>query len=111
MATACDVRIAAESAKIAFLFTKVGLSGADMGAAWLLPRIVGHGLASGAPDGRRVRVGAQRALSRWGCTTEVVPDDELEAVLASSLGSASSLRGLQHGPGRDQAHARTPRPR
>jgi len=41
IATACDIRIAAESAKIAFLFTKVGLSGADMGSAWLLPRIVG----------------------------------------------------------------------
>lgn len=46
IASACDVRIAAESAKIAFLFTKVGLSGADMGAAWLLPRIVGFGRAS-----------------------------------------------------------------
>ena len=46
IAAACDIRIAAESAKIAFLFTKVGLSGADIGAAWLLPRIVGHGHAS-----------------------------------------------------------------
>lgn len=46
MAAAADIRIAAESAKIAFLFTKVGLSGADMGAAWLLPRIVGLGHAS-----------------------------------------------------------------
>lgn len=46
IAAAADVRIAAESAKIAFLFTKVGLSGADMGAAWLLPRIVGLGHAS-----------------------------------------------------------------
>ena len=46
IAAACDIRIAAESAKIAFLFTKVGLSGADMGAAWLLPRIVGLGHAS-----------------------------------------------------------------
>ena len=45
IASACDVRIAAESAKIAFLFTKVGLSGADMGASWLLPRLVGHGRA------------------------------------------------------------------
>jgi enoyl-CoA hydratase/carnithine racemase len=45
IAAACDVRIAAESAKIAFLFTKVGLSGADMGAAWLLPRLVGQGRA------------------------------------------------------------------
>ncbi len=46
IAAACDVRIAAENAKIAFLFTKVGLSGADMGASWLLPRIVGLGRAS-----------------------------------------------------------------
>lgn len=46
IAAACDIRIAAESAKIAFLFTRVGLSGADMGASWLLPRIVGHGHAS-----------------------------------------------------------------
>ncbi len=43
---ASDIRIAADSAKIAFLFTRVGLSGADMGAAWLLPRIVGFGRAS-----------------------------------------------------------------
>ncbi len=46
IASACDLRIAAESAKIAFLFTKVGLSGADMGATWLLPRLVGMGRAS-----------------------------------------------------------------
>lgn len=46
IATACDMRIAVESAKIAYLFTRVGLSGADMGAAWMLPRIVGLGKAS-----------------------------------------------------------------
>ena len=46
IAAACDIRVAAESAKIAFLFTKVGLAGADMGAAWLLPRLVGLGRAS-----------------------------------------------------------------
>jgi enoyl-CoA hydratase/carnithine racemase len=46
IAAASDIRIAAESAKIAFLFTRVGLAGADMGAAWLLPRIVGMAHAS-----------------------------------------------------------------
>ena len=46
IAAACDIRIAAESAKIAFLFTKVGLAGTDMGASWLLPRIVGLGRAT-----------------------------------------------------------------
>ena len=46
IATAADLRIAVPSARIAFLFTKVGLSGADMGSAWLLPRIVGLGRAT-----------------------------------------------------------------
>jgi enoyl-CoA hydratase/carnithine racemase len=41
IAPAADIRIASEAAKIAFLFVKVGLSGADMGAAYLLPRVVG----------------------------------------------------------------------
>ena len=46
IALASDFRIAAEEAKIAFLFVKVGLSGADMGAAFLLPRVVGAGRAA-----------------------------------------------------------------
>jgi enoyl-CoA hydratase/carnithine racemase len=46
IAAACDMRIAAESARIAFLFVKVGLSGADMGASWLLPRLIGLGNAT-----------------------------------------------------------------
>lgn len=41
IALASDVRIASPAAKIAFLFVRVGLSGADMGAAYLLPRVVG----------------------------------------------------------------------
>jgi enoyl-CoA hydratase/carnithine racemase len=45
IASACDLRIASDTARIAFLFTKVGLSGADMGASWLLPRLVGLGRA------------------------------------------------------------------
>src|SRR6185503_1426491 len=45
LALASDLRIAADTAKIAFLFVKVGLSGADMGAAHLLPRVVGLGRA------------------------------------------------------------------
>src|SRR5690242_18739406 len=46
LALASDLRIASEQARIAFLFTKVGLTGADMGAAYLLPRIVGMGRAT-----------------------------------------------------------------
>ena len=41
IALASDIRIASETAKIAFLFVKVGLAGTDMGASYLLPRVVG----------------------------------------------------------------------
>lgn len=46
IAVASDLRIASETARIAFLFVKVGLTGADMGVAHLLPRIVGLGPAA-----------------------------------------------------------------
>jgi enoyl-CoA hydratase/carnithine racemase len=46
IALASDLRLAAASARFAFLFTKVGLTGADMGAAYLLPRVVGQGRAT-----------------------------------------------------------------
>ena len=46
IALAADLRIASEKSRFAFLFTKVGLTGADMGAGYLLPRIVGLGRAS-----------------------------------------------------------------
>ncbi len=46
IALASDIRIASQTAKIAFLFVRVGLSGADMGAAYLLPRLVGLARAS-----------------------------------------------------------------
>ena len=78
MAAACDVRVASETAKVAFLFTKVGLCGADMGAAWLLPRIVGNGNAS-----ELLMLGdfvsAQRAYE-MGFYNRVVPEDQLEQV-------------------------------
>ncbi len=46
IALAADFRLLAQSASFAFLFTRVGLAGADMGAAYLLPRIVGLGRAT-----------------------------------------------------------------
>jgi enoyl-CoA hydratase/carnithine racemase len=45
IALASDLRIASDKARFAFLFTRVGLAGADMGAAYLLPRVVGQGRA------------------------------------------------------------------
>ena len=46
LAMASDLRLAAPGVKTAFLFTRVGLSGADMGACSILPRIIGHGRAA-----------------------------------------------------------------
>ncbi len=46
VAAACDLRICADSARFGYIFPKVGLCGADMGAAYLLPRIVGLGRAA-----------------------------------------------------------------
>jgi enoyl-CoA hydratase/carnithine racemase len=46
IATASDIRFGTPSAKVAFLFTRVGLAGCDMGACALLPRIIGQGRAA-----------------------------------------------------------------
>ncbi len=45
IALACDLRVMSDQAKFVFLFTRVGLTGADMGAAFLLPRVIGQGRA------------------------------------------------------------------
>lgn len=74
LAAACDLRIAAASARFGFIFPKVGLSGADMGAAFLLPRIVGHGAASELLFFGDV-IDAQEAY-RIGFVNRVVPDVE-----------------------------------
>ena len=86
IAIACDIRIAAASARIAFLFTKVGLSGADMGAAWLLPRIVGIGRAAELLMTGDFIV-ADEAF-RIGLYNRVVPDGE---TLSAATGFAEQL--------------------
>ncbi|MCS6799991.1 MAG: enoyl-CoA hydratase family protein [Myxococcota bacterium] len=75
IALAADLRIATPETRIAFLFPQVGLSGADMGAAWLLPRIVGLGIASELLlEGQFVD--AARA-ERIGLVNAVVPAERL----------------------------------
>jgi len=106
IATACDVRIAAESAKIAYLFTMVGLSGADMGIAWLLPRIIGLGRATELLMTGEF-TGAREAL-RIGLYNRVVPDGEalsnarefaVQLASGPSGGLAVTKRALE-----DEAH-------
>ena len=77
IALASDIRIASEEAKIAFLFVKVGLSGADMGAAYLLPRLVGLAKATELLYTGDF-ISAQEA-ERIGLYNRVVPGRELTA--------------------------------
>lgn len=92
LALASDLRLLARSASFAFLFTRVGLAGADMGAAYLLPRIVGLGRAT-----ELLLLGddldADRALE-LGLAADVVPDEELAAAcdaLARRLADGPAL--------------------
>jgi enoyl-CoA hydratase/carnithine racemase len=75
IALAADLRIASEKARFAFLFTKVGLTGADMGAGYLLPRVVGLGRAS-----ELLMLGDTidaTTAERYGLVNRVVSHDEL----------------------------------
>lgn len=77
LALASDLRIAVEGAKWAFLFVKVGLAGADMGAAFLLPRIVGLGRAT-----ELLMLGdtiTSEEAARYGLVNKVVPAERLAA--------------------------------
>jgi enoyl-CoA hydratase/carnithine racemase len=97
IALAADFRVVARSARFAFLFTKVGLAGADMGAAYLLPRLVGFGRATSMlmlGD----TVPAEEA-DRYGLVSELVDDDALDAT------AAALARRLADGPW--QAYAQT----
>jgi enoyl-CoA hydratase/carnithine racemase len=71
------LRIAAETAKIAFLFVKVGLAGADMGAAFLLPKVVGLSKATEMLYTGDF-ISADEAI-RIGLYNRVVASSELEA--------------------------------
>jgi enoyl-CoA hydratase/carnithine racemase len=75
IALASDLRLASEKARFAFLFSKVGLAGVDMGSGYLLPRIVGMGRASELlMFGDTIDAAT---ADRYGLVNRVVPHDEL----------------------------------
>jgi enoyl-CoA hydratase/carnithine racemase len=90
LALAADFRLLARAAKLSFLFTRVGLAGADMGAAYLLPRLIGLGRATELLV-LGEEVSPDRALE-IGLATEVVENEELPQA-ASEL-----ARRLADGP-------------
>jgi enoyl-CoA hydratase/carnithine racemase len=99
LAMASDLRIGTPAARVAFLFTRVGLAGADMGACSILPRIVGQGRAAELLyTGREM---AADEAERWGFFNRLVSPDTL-------VGEAAALaRSLAEGP--TFAHAMTKR--
>ncbi|HEY3686506.1 MAG TPA: enoyl-CoA hydratase family protein [Streptosporangiaceae bacterium] len=92
VALAADFRVVGRSGRFAFLFTKVGLSGGDMGAAYLLPRVVGLGRATSLlmlGD----TIDAETA-DRYGLVSRLVEDDALDdavAALARRLAGGPTL--------------------
>jgi enoyl-CoA hydratase/carnithine racemase len=81
-----DLRLATPAAKTAFLFTRVGLAGCDMGACAMLPRVVGQGRAAELLFTGRT-MSAQEG-ERWGFFNRIVASDALETeaiTLARSL--------------------------
>ena len=97
LAMASDIRIGTASAKVAFLFNRVGLAGCDMGACAILPRIIGHGRASELLYTGRA-MSAEEGLA-WGYFNDLVAP---ERVLARAQEMA---RSLADGP--SFAHAMT----
>jgi enoyl-CoA hydratase/carnithine racemase len=77
IAMASDMRLATASARTAFLFTRVGLAGCDMGACAILPRIIGHGRAAELLYTGRAMTAAEGAA--WGFFSRIVASDALQA--------------------------------
>jgi len=97
VAMASDIRFGTPRSRVAFLFVKVGLSGADMGACAILPRIIGYGRAAELLYTGRF-IGADEA-ERWGFYNRVVSPENL-VVEATNF-----ARALAQGP--TIAHATT----
>jgi enoyl-CoA hydratase/carnithine racemase len=99
LAMAADLRLGTARSRVAFLFVRVGLSGADMGACAILPRIVGQGRASELLYTGRFMEGLE--AERWGFYNRLVAPESL-------LAEAGELaRSIAHGP--TFAHAMTKR--
>ncbi|MEO8575135.1 MAG: enoyl-CoA hydratase family protein [Gemmatimonadales bacterium] len=99
LAMASDLRLGTSRSKVAFLFVRVGLSGADMGACAILPRIIGFGRASELLYLGRSMNGDE--AERWGFYNRVCLPDTLQKE------ALDLARSLAHGP--SAAHAMTKR--
>ena len=95
IATACDLRLGTPGAKVAFLFTRVGLAGCDMGVCALLPRIIGQGrTAELLFTGRSMRA---EEGERWGFFNRLVEPGDLATEASGLAASLASGPTFAHG--------------
>ena len=92
---ASDIRLATPAAKTAFLFTKVGLAGCDMGACAMLPRIIGQGRAAELLYSGRT-MSAEEG-ERWGYYNRLVDAEALEAEALKLAQSIAAGPTFAHG--------------
>jgi enoyl-CoA hydratase/carnithine racemase len=94
IATACDLRLGTPRAKVAFLFTRVGLAGCDMGCCALLPRVIGQGrCAELLFTGRSM---SAEEGERWGFFNRLVDPDALPGEARALAGTLASGPTFAH---------------
>lgn len=98
----CDIRIGTPAAKTAFLFTRVGLAGCDMGACAMLPRVIGYGRASELLYTGRT-MSAEEG-ERWGFFNRLVAADKLEAEASELARSLAAGPTFAHGMTKTMLH-------
>ena len=95
VAMASDLRLATPEASTAFLFTRVGLAGCDMGACAILPRLIGQGRAAELLYTGRTMTAAEG--ERWGFFNSLHPADQLEAQAAALATRLAAGPTFAHG--------------
>jgi enoyl-CoA hydratase/carnithine racemase len=102
IALAADIRLGTTQTKTAFLFSRVGLAGADMGACALLPRVIGQGRATELLLSGR-SMGAQEG-EHWGFFNRLVAADALQAEALALANNLASGPSFAHGMTKTMLH-------
>jgi enoyl-CoA hydratase/carnithine racemase len=102
LAMASDIRLGTARSKTAFLFTRVGLAGCDMGACAILPRIIGQGRAAELLFTGRSMTGEE--AERWGFLNRLCPPEELLSSAMALAGELASGPAFAHGMTKKMMH-------
>jgi enoyl-CoA hydratase/carnithine racemase len=102
LAMASDIRLGTARSKTAFLFTRVGLAGCDMGACAILPRLIGQGRAAELLFTGRSMAGEE--AERWGFLNRLCPPEELPAAAIALAAELASGPTFAHGMTKKMLH-------